>query len=117
MNNEIDGTYTRLLRHIQNVHWKQHITNKELYGHLRKASELVQSRRLKLAGHCWRSGEVASDLVMWKPTNGHRNQGKPRLNFTSLLNKDIGLSTEDLKTAMSDRNLWRTYILDSGVPD
>ena len=42
---EIDGCYTRMLRAVLNVHWKQHITNKELYGELPKLSDKIRQRR------------------------------------------------------------------------
>ena len=117
MNDEINGAYTRLLRHALNIHWRQHITNTELYGDLKKASDLVRSRRLKFAGHCFRSTEVAADLVLWKPTYGHRTQGRPQLDYITLLNRDTGLDPEDLSTAMQNRNSWREYSMDSGTPD
>ena len=28
---DLDGCYTRMLRTVYNIHWKQHMTNKELY--------------------------------------------------------------------------------------
>ena len=52
---EIEGCYTRMLRTVLNVHWKQHISNKELYGELPKLSDKIRQRRLKFAGHCSRS--------------------------------------------------------------
>ena len=39
LSKDLDGCYTRLLRTVFNVNWKQHITNKELYGSLPKVSE------------------------------------------------------------------------------
>ena len=90
INDEIDGVYTRFLRHALNIHWRQHITNIKLYGDLKKASELVR----------YRSAEVAADLVLWKPTYGHRSQGRPQLNFVTLLSRDTGLHPEDLRNAM-----------------
>ena len=39
------------------------------------------------------------------------------LNWTvTFLTQDTGLNYEDLRTAMSDRELWRNYV-DSGAPD
>ena len=39
LSKDFNGRYTRLLRTVFNVNWKQHITNKELYGSLPKVSE------------------------------------------------------------------------------
>ena len=49
-----DGTYTRMLQAATNVSWKDHITNKDLYGNLPKLSTKIRERRMKLAGHCSR---------------------------------------------------------------
>ena len=54
LSKDLDGCYTRLLRTVFNVNWKQHITNKELYGSLPKVSEKIRDRRLRFAGHCCR---------------------------------------------------------------
>ena len=65
---EIDGCYTRMLRAVLNVHWKQHITNMELYGELPKLSDKIRQRRLRFAGHCSRSQqEPVSKLLHWTP--------------------------------------------------
>jgi len=59
LNKELDGTYTRLLRQTLNINWRQHITNEELYADLRRISETIKKRRrLRLAGHCWRSNNT-----------------------------------------------------------
>ena len=33
---EIDGAYTRMLREALNKSWREHLTNKELYGNIPK---------------------------------------------------------------------------------
>ena len=43
MNSEIDGTYTRLLRHALNSNWRQHVTNVDLYGDLHKISSVISN--------------------------------------------------------------------------
>ena len=117
MNTEIDGTYTKLLRYILNINWKHHVNNTELYGPLQKASDIVQTRRLKLAGHCWWSEEVAPKVILWKPKQGHRSQGGARRSYTDILTRDTGLELQELQTVMSDRILWRMYTQDSGAHD
>ena len=59
----LDGTYTRLLMRVQNISWKtlpyQTSTN------LPPVSRLVQARRVRFAGHCFRAEhEVISDLLL-----------------------------------------------------
>ena len=40
----IDGVYTRMLRDVHQVSWRDHITNMELYGNLSKLSTKIQQR-------------------------------------------------------------------------
>ena len=70
---QLDGTYTRILRMILNVHWYQKVTNEVLYGAIEKISIKIRRRFLKFAGHCLRrDDEVFSDLVLCEPTHGTR---------------------------------------------
>ena len=97
LNDELDGTYTRLLRHILNIIWRQHITNKELYKNLPMVSSTIRARRLRIAGHCWRSKKVAANLVLWRLSRGQRALADHHL--TSPLSSR---KTQDLKS-MSPR--------------
>ena len=116
MNSEIDGTYTRLLHHALNVNWRQHGTNLDLYGDLPKISSAIQQRRSRLAGDCYQSDESVANLILWKPKYGYRRHGRPKLYYVTLLTQDTSLTYEELRTAMSDRELWRNYV-DLGVPN
>ena len=61
MKKQLDGCYTRMLRMVLNVSWKQKLTNVQLYQDLPPLSDKVAYRRMKLAGHCVRhEEEVAS---------------------------------------------------------
>ena len=51
MRNRLDGTYTRMLRAVLGVTWKEHKTNKELYGNLPKITYTLMIRRLRSIGH------------------------------------------------------------------
>ena len=103
----IDGCYTRMLRTAFNVHWKQHMTNKELYGDLPKITDKIRERRLRFAGHCYRSTEPISRILLWNPKHGGRKAGRPHLTYIDLLKQDTGLEEADIKTAMLDRRVWR----------
>ena len=113
---EIDGCYTRLLRHAQNIHWKSHIHNTELYGKLPRATESIRIRRLRLAGHCHRHVEPAQTVLFWKPTHGYRRPGRPPLDYVTLLQEDTGLEVADMKSTMTDREHWRVTVIGSGAP-
>ena len=74
LENSLDGTYTRMLRSVLNKSWRQHPTKKELYGNIPTISSLVRERRIRFAGHCYRSSsELASKLILWKPRHGHNS--------------------------------------------
>ena len=116
----LDGAYTRLLRYALNISWKEHKTNKELYGKLPRVSLRLRERRLNFAGHCWRSYQSADQpvqkLLFWSVPDGKPKRG----NFSSyvkvLLADYFGekikkaeymQSVLDIKSAMDNRETWR----------
>ena len=102
----LDGTYTRLLMRVQNISWKSHPTKAYIYNTLPPVSSLVQTRRVRFAGHCCRADqEVISDLLLWKP-NSQNKRGR-KLTYPDVISRDVGLKQEDLKNAMMDREVWR----------
>ena len=105
----LDGTYTKMLRSIFNVSWKDHVTNKVLYGKLPSVSSLVRSRRLGLAGHVVRGKQPAGDLLFWKP-EANRKVGRPRITVKRLIEDDVGLKDMELRSVMVDRKLWRDFV-------
>ena len=48
----VNGIYTRMLRMVKGVSWKDHMTNQELYGDLPKITDKITVRRMRLAVHC-----------------------------------------------------------------
>ena len=84
---QLDGTYTRMLRKaLNNVSWKQHMTKEELYKNLQNVSKKIVERRLRLAGHCLRyPEEIASHLVLWQPTIGSTSRGRKVTTFVNTL--------------------------------
>jgi len=105
MERSIDGCYTNLLRRVQNLHWEDHPTLGVIYGSLPRISTVLTSRRLRFAGHCFRSKEeLISDLLLWCPIGTIRSR---KLTFLNTLKRETGLEIEELKTAMQDRELWR----------
>ena len=71
MERTIYGTYTRILRAIKNKHWDLHLTNEELYKNIPKISDTIRKQRLSFAGHCWRSKDELSDLLLWNQKHGN----------------------------------------------
>ena len=77
---KLDGNYTSMLRAIL---YKS--TRHQLYGHLPPITKIIQVRRTRHAGHCWRSrDELMSDVLLWTPTYGRAKEGRPaRTSFSS----------------------------------
>ena len=117
LSKELDGCYTRMLREVYNIHWKQHISNKELYGELPRLSEKIRERRTRFAGHCFRSKcEPVANLINWTPKHGTRNPGRPPLTYVDVLKQDTGLEASDLGTAMQDRRIWKAVVVPENHP-
>ena len=106
---KLDGNYTRMLRAILNMSWRQHPTRHQLYGHLSPITKTIQVRRTRHVGHCWRSGdELISDVLLWTPTHA----GRPARTYIQQLCEDTGFCLEDLPEAMNNREKWRERVGD-----
>ena len=87
---KLDGNYTRMLRAILNKSWWQHPTKHQLYGHLPPITKIIQVRRTRHAGHCWRSrDELISDVLQWTPTYGRAKAGRPARTYIQQLCEDV----------------------------
>ena len=107
----LSGTYTRMLRAVLNISWKEHPTKQTLYGKLPPIIKTIKERRLRFAGHCWRAKqEIVSDVLFWNPRHGKRKRGRPEINYLDNLRDDIELSEEDLKMGMLDREWWKRRV-------
>ena len=103
---KLDGNYSRMLRVVLNKFLKQHPTKQQLYGHLLPIMNIIQIRRDRYAGHCWRSKEeLISNVLPWIPSHG-----RPALTYIQQLCANTGCSTEDLPGAMDDRDEWRERV-------
>ena len=111
---KIDGTYTRMLRAITNKSCRDHLTNEQLYCNIPNISKSICMQRLRFAGHYWKSqDEIASDLVLWQPQHGNRSRGRPAKTYIDQLRDDTDLlMTDEIKTAMNDREGWKKYVMD-----
>lgn len=111
LQSKLDGTYTRMLRAILNIHWSTHPTIAQLYGNLPRISATLKERRTKFAGHCYRSTEeVVSDLILWTPRHGTSKTGRPYKTYIKQLMEDTDCHLEDLPKVMKDRELWRDRV-------
>ena len=107
--NALDSTYTRMLQKTQNVSWRHHVTNQELYASLPRFTTIVIQLILRLAGHVMRHDEAANKVLLWKP-DGPRRRGRPTTTLQNILDKDRNLSGTNLIAATKNRNHWKEIV-------
>ena len=91
----------------------QHPTRHQLYGHLPSITKIIQARRTRHAGHCWRNkDELVSDVLLWTPAYGQSKAERPARTYIQQLCDDTGCNPEDLPEAMNDRETWRERVRD-----
>ena len=92
-----NGTYTRILRAILNIHWSAHPSKQHFYGNLVQMTSVIKERRTRFSGHCYRTkDEVVSDLILWTPKHGKSKVGRPSKTYTKQLTEDVDCQLEDL---------------------
>ena len=105
----LDGTYTNLLRRVQNIHWYEHATKERIYGNLPPISDTLMRRRLQFAGHCLRAeSELISNLLFWNQNLPIRNR---KMTYPQMLSRDTGIEVGELHLAMRDRAVWQSVVL------
>ena len=68
---KLDGNYTRMLRAILKKYRRQHPTKQQLYAYLPRFTKTLKIRRIRHAGHCWRSkDELIRDVLLWTLSHG-----------------------------------------------
>ena len=93
--------------------WRDRITNEDLYGKLSKITAVLKARRLRSIGDIWRRNEeLVCQLLIWEPKQGTRKRRRPAIIYVDQLKNDIGLSTEELKNKMENREIWKILIDD-----
>ena len=108
---KLDGNYTRMLRAILKKSWRQHPTKQQLYGQLPPITKTIEVRQTRHVGHCWRSREeLISDTLLWIPSHGRANAGRPARTYIQQLCADTGCSLEDQPEAMDDWEEWRERV-------
>ena len=97
-----------MLRANLNIHWSTHPSKERLYGNLNRKTSVINKRRTRYAGHCYRSkDEVVSNLILWTTKRGKAKVGRPGKTYTKQLTEDADCQLEDLPRAMQDREYWR----------
>ena len=102
-----NGSYTRMLRVALNISWRDHMSNKDLYGKIPKFTDTIREQRLRISGHCWRSkNEVVSDVLLRLPIHRRRSRGRPAKTFVDQIMEDTSCNYEELPNAMMNREEW-----------
>ena len=113
-----------MLRYALNIVYKpgeRLITNEEIQKKHKviQISTVLQSRRLKFAGHCHRSLNSAYQPIQYlllQELKGIKKRGR-KSNHRKILLQETGckedneLDVEKLKVSIEDRNLWKKLCL------
>ena len=104
MEKKHDGNYTRRLRAILNISWRQHPTKLQLYGHLRLITKTIKVRWIRHAEHCWRiRDKLIRVIILWTPLHGRAKTVQPARTYIQQLCADTGYSFENLPGVMNDK--------------
>ena len=75
----LDETYTRILRAILNISWKEHPTKIRFYVNILPLTHIIRIRRTSFVGHRYRSEEeIIKEVLLWTPNHGTTQLGRPR---------------------------------------
>ena len=89
---QLSGCYTRLLRMVFNVHWKEHVTNEELFGTMMRVTDKIQERRMRFAGHNIREvWTPLSKLILWELMHERTSRGRPTHSYVEVLKSNAGV--------------------------
>ena len=111
---KLDGNYTRIAAsNIEQVLEATHPQSTNYTATYLPSRKLSKLRRIRHAGHCWRSrDELISDVLLWNPTYGRAKVGRPARTYIQQLCEDTGRSPGDLPEAMNDREKWQERVKD-----
>ena len=108
MEKKLDENNTRIQRAVLNKSWKQHPTKEQLYGHLPLITKTIQVRRTSQAGHFLRiKEELVSDILLWTPSHGRLQVGRPARTYLQQLCADMELIDVRLNFKKSLRSVQR----------
>ena len=122
--NTLDVFHRRCIRKILGLSSQDRVTNEKLMRRSgRQAlSEMVQTRRLRLAGHVLRLPDVrhARVAMTWIPESGRRTSDRPQMTWRTSFKEDLhrmNLTWHGARRAANDKHRWRNLVAQCPVPD
>ena len=109
MEKKLDDNHTRMLRAILNKSLRKDPTKQEMYGHLPPITKTIQVRRIRHAGHCWKSKDEHI-ILLWTPSHGRVKVGRQARTYIQQVCADTGYILEDLPGAIDVRDGWRERV-------
>ena len=116
--------HCRCIRKILGLSWQDRVTNDELMRRsgMEALSKIVQTRRLRLAGHVLRLPDVrpACIAMTWIPESGRRTRGRPQKTWWTLFKEDLhrmNITLHGARRAANDRHRWRNLVAQCPVWD
>jgi len=113
----LDVFHRRCIRKILGLSRQDRVTNEELMRRswMQTLSEIVTTRRLRLAGHVLRLPDVrpACVAMTWIPEAGRRTSGRPQMTWRASFMEDlhrINLTWHGARRAANGRHRWRNLV-------
>ena len=105
------------------LHFVLLLSIRSVLAHVRHIwTEIVQTRRLRLAGHVLRLPDIrpAHVAMTWIPESGRRTSGRPQMTWRTSFKEDLhrmSLTWRGARRAANDRHQWRNLVAQCPVRD
>ena len=121
--NTLDVLHRRCIRKILGLSWQDCVTEELMRrSGMQALSKIVQTRRLRLAGHVlWLLDVRPARVAMtWIPESGRRTSGWPQMTWQTSFKEDLhrmNLTWYGARRAGNDRHRWRNLVVQCPVWD
>jgi hypothetical protein len=102
-------TWRRILR----VPWTEKRTNLSVLEDVKPKRSLeatILQLKVRYFGYVMRAKRSLERDIMLGQVEGHRKQGKPRMQWLDSIKEATGLRLEDVREAVKERKKWRTLV-------
>ena len=116
MTQRINSFATSCYRYMLNIKRLDKIRNEHILQIVNQPplSVTVKERQLRRLGHTLRADRetLQHKFAIYFPLHGKRKPGKPRTQYHQYIKKITGLESDELALAASDRDRWRSLVVD-----